>query len=184
MTTFGVLAGLAGLEHGIGEVLQGNRAPTSIMIESWPESALMRTLGGEPAMTIVPNLLVTGVLAILVALALLMWTVTFVARKQGGLILILLSVFLLLVGGGFGPPLLGTITGLVATRINASFTWWRAHLSINTRRVLARIWPWSYALCLAAWLAVLPGVPIIAYFFPLVEPGVIYPASERVADQP
>ena len=168
VTTFGVLAGLAGLEHGIGEVLQGNRAPTGIMIESWPESTLMRTLGGEPAMTIVPNLLVTGVLAILVALALLMWTVTFVARKQGGLILIFLSVFLLLVGGGFGPPLLGTITGLVATRINASFTWWRAHFSINTRRVLARIWPWSYALCLAAWLAVLPGVPIMAYFFPLL----------------
>jgi hypothetical protein len=173
-TTFGILAGLAGLEHGIGEMLQGNIAPTGIMIESWPEAEAMRILAGEPAMTIVPNLRVSGVLTILVALAILVWSMAFLPRKYGGLILLLLAVILLLVGGGFGPPLFGLIAGLVATRINASFTWWRAHLSVKTRRVLATIWPWSYALCLASWLAVLPGVPIIGYFFPLVDPGVIY----------
>lgn len=173
-TTFGLLAGLGGLEHGIGEMLQGNRAPTGIMIASWPEAAVMRTLGGEPAMTLVPNLLVSGVLTILVALAILVWSMAFLPRKYGGLTLLLLAVILLLVGGGFGPPLFGLIAGLAATRINASFTWWRAHLSVDTRRVLATIWPWSYALTLAAWLAVLPGVPIISYFFPLVEAGVIY----------
>lgn len=173
-TTFGVIAALGGVEHGIGEMLQGNLAPASIMIESWPEAAVMRTLGGEPAMTIVPNLLVSGILTILVALAILVWSVAFLPRKHGGLILLLLSVLLLLVGGGFGPPLFGLIAGLVATRINAPFTWWRAHLSTKARYVLSRVWPWSYVLALVAWLAVLPGVPIIGYFFPLVEAGVIY----------
>ena len=68
VATFGALAGLAGLEHGIGETLQGNRAPDGIMIVSWPGSAFFRIVAGEPAMTIVPNLLVTGILAILVSL--------------------------------------------------------------------------------------------------------------------
>lgn len=173
-TTFGVIAALGGLEHGIGEMLQGNVAPTGIMIMSWPTAETMRVLAGEPAMTLVPNLLVSGALTILVALAMFVWSIAFLPRKHGGLILLLLALILLLVGGGFGPPLLGLTAGLVATRINASFTWWRSHLSVNTRRVLARVWPWSYALTLIAWLAVLPGVPIISYFFPLVEVGVIY----------
>jgi hypothetical protein len=173
-TTFGVLAGLAGLEHGIGEVLQGNRAPAGIVIESWPDSELMRTLSGEPAMTIIPNLLVTGALAIVVSLVLLVWAVAFVPHKHGGVILILLSGILLLVGGGFGPPLLGLIAGVVATRINAGFAWWRTHLSVQAQRILANVWPWSYALCLAAWLLLFPGALILGYFFPAIDPAVIY----------
>ena len=34
VSTFGVLAGLAGVEHGIGEVLQGNVAPEGVMIST------------------------------------------------------------------------------------------------------------------------------------------------------
>lgn len=173
-STFGLLAGLGGLEHGIGETLQGNRTPAGLVIASWPESDVMRSLGGEPAMTIAPNLLVAGVLTILVAFAILAWTIAFLPGKHGGLSLMLLSMILLLVGGGFGPPLFGLIAGLVATRINAPLTWWRAHLSVSMQRILASLWSWSYALCLAAWLLVLPGVPIISYFFPLVDAGVIY----------
>src|SRR6266498_2748870 len=109
VATFGALAGLAGLEHGIGETLQGNRAPDGMLIVSWPGSAFFRIVAGEPAMTIVPNMLVTGILAILVSLAFLMWVTMFVQRKHGGLVLILLSLVMLLVGGGFGPPLLGII---------------------------------------------------------------------------
>ena len=63
VSTFGVLAGLAGIEHGIGEVFQGNVAPDWVMIESWPDSEVFDILSGEPAMTLVPNLLLTGILA-------------------------------------------------------------------------------------------------------------------------
>ncbi|HXF60171.1 MAG TPA: hypothetical protein VNK95_01060 [Caldilineaceae bacterium] len=101
----GVLAGLAGIEHGIGEILQGNIAPNGLVIESWPGSALFRVVAGEPAMTLIPNLLISGVVACLVSALILIWTTLFVQRKNGGLVLILLSLVLLLVGGGFGPPL-------------------------------------------------------------------------------
>jgi hypothetical protein len=46
-------------------------------------------------MTIVPNLLVAGVLTILVSLAVLVFAAAFVQRKNGGLVLILPSIIML-----------------------------------------------------------------------------------------
>lgn len=57
---FGVLAGLGGLTHGIGEVLQGNVKPGGIIINSWTQGPIATNMGGEPGMTIVPSLLITG----------------------------------------------------------------------------------------------------------------------------
>ena len=165
VSTFGTLAGLAGIEHGVGEIFQGNVATDGVMILSWPESEVFRILGGEPAMTIVPNLLVTGILAILFSLVFLVWATRFVQMKHGGLVLILLSVAMLLFGGGFGPPLLGIIVGSTAARINAPFTWWRAHLSAGLRHFLGKLWPWSFLTALIAWLFLLPGSIILDYFF-------------------
>jgi len=42
VSTFGALAGLADIEHGIGEILQGNVAPEAIMFLSWSDSELDR----------------------------------------------------------------------------------------------------------------------------------------------
>ena len=175
VSTFGTFAGLAGLEHGIGELLQGNAAPGGLVILSWPDSEPFRILAGEPAMTIVPNLFATGILAILVSSIFLVWTTMFVQRKNGGLVLILLSVVMLLVGAGFGPPTLGVIVGAAATRINAPLIWWRSHLSLGSRRFLARLWPWSFAAGFIAWLLVLPGTIIFDHFFAVDNPDLVVP---------
>jgi hypothetical protein len=103
VSTFGALAGLAGIEHGVGEVLQGSVDPGGVMILSWPDSELFRSLAGEPAMTIIPNVLATGILAILVSMTFLVWATMFAQRRGGGLILLVLSALMLLAGGGFGP---------------------------------------------------------------------------------
>ena len=58
-------------------------------------------------MTIVPNLLVTRTFAILFFLIFLVWVTMFVQRKNGGLVLILLSIVMplvALVDGGIFPP--------------------------------------------------------------------------------
>jgi hypothetical protein len=174
-STFGTVAGVAGIEHGIGEVLQGNVAPDGMMILSWPGSELFEILTGEPAMTIVPDLLATGILAILVSLIFLVWATMYVRRKNGGLVLILLSIVMLLVGGGFGPPILGVIVGVAATRINAPLTWWRAHLSIGSRRFLAKVWPWCLVAGVIAWLLVLPGTILLDLFFGVDDPNLVVP---------
>lgn len=165
VSTFGAFMALGGIEHGIGEILQGNVTSGGVMIQSWPESEFFRSLGGEPAMTLIPNLLVTGILAVLVSLALLLWSVLFVHRKRGGLVMILLSGAMLLVGGGIFPPIFSALVGVVATRIRSTLTWRRGRPSEGVRRFLARLWPWSYAVCMAAWLAVLPGIPLIESLF-------------------
>jgi hypothetical protein len=175
VSTFGALAGLAGIEHGIGEAIQGNVAPDGVRIESWPESEVFDLLSGEPAMTIVPNLLATGILAIIVSLVFIVWATMFVQRKNGGLVLMLLAVVMLLVGGGFGPPIFGLIVGAVATRINAPLTWWRTQLSSGSRRFLAKLWTWSYVAGVIAWLLVLPGTVLLDFYFGVSDLDFIVP---------
>lgn len=163
-STFGTIIALAGIEHGIGEIFQGNVAPTGIMILSWPESEFFRSLGGEPAMTIIPNFLITGILALLVSLALLIWATGFVQRKNGGWFMIFLSIVLLLVGGGIFPPIFGILIGAVATKINAQAADQKANRPTGFQHFLAKLWPWSYAACIISWLLLLPGVPLIDRF--------------------
>jgi len=167
---FGVLAGLGGLTHGIGEVLQGNVAPDGILIESWTQGPIATNMGGEPGMTIVPNLLVTGILNILVSLAVLVWAAAFVQRKNGGWILIFLSIAMMLVGGGFGPPIIGILAGVAGTGINAPLTWWRKHLPVNVRRFLAKLWPWVFGICVINGVFLVIGSVILVCVFGLNNP--------------
>ena len=173
-STFGALTALAGIEHGIGETLQGNVAPKGMMILSWPEASFFQIMAGEPAMTVVSNLLATGILAILFSTIFLVWATMFVQEKYGGLVLILLSTVLLLVGGGFGPPIFGVVIGAAATRINSPPTWWRAQLPDGLRHFLGKLWPWSYGACLLAWLSMFPGTNILYYFFGVDNPNLIF----------
>jgi hypothetical protein len=161
VSAFGTLAAIAGIEHGTGEILQGNTAPGGILILSWPDTPFFQVMVGEPAMTVVPNLLVTGILAVLVSLVLLVWVWRFVHRKHGGLGLILISLLLLLVGGGFGPPLLGLILGVAATGIRSPLTWWRSHLPYGLRSFLGKLWRVSLLAGLLGWLFLFPGVNLL-----------------------
>lgn len=128
-------------------------------------------------MTIIPNLLITGVLAIIVSLSIMVWTVAFVQRKNGGLVLILLSILLLLVGGGFGPPLIGIIVGAAGTKINAPLPWWRKRLSVNTRRLLSKLWPWSLIASLLSYFYLFPVSIILWHLFGVYNPSIILGVS-------
>ncbi|HVP17159.1 MAG TPA: hypothetical protein VMT42_07315 [candidate division Zixibacteria bacterium] len=95
-------------------------------------------------MTIIPNFLVTGILAIIVSIIVIIWAAKFIQRKNGSLVLILLSTILFLVGGGLATLVILIITCAIATRINKPLTYWRAHLSGNTNRFLAKLWPYPF----------------------------------------
>jgi hypothetical protein len=99
----GVIAGITGGSHGPGETLQGNVAPSGIVIEAWPALTL---LVGEPAMTLIPNFFVTRVLATIFGILVTIVAAVYIHRKNGGLVLILLSILMLAVGGGIIPRLL------------------------------------------------------------------------------
>jgi hypothetical protein len=167
---FGILAGLGGLTHGIGEVLQGNVAPDGIWIYSWTQGPIATNMGGEPGITIVPNLLVTGILTIIVSLIVILWAAAFVQKKNGGRIILLLSVIMLLVGGGVGPPIIGILAGVAGTGIEAPLTWWRKHLSVNYRHVLAQLWPWIFGVTVINGVFLCVGSVILVYLIDLNNP--------------
>ena len=167
----GVLAGLGGMTHSIGEILQGNVAPDGLVINSWTPGPIATNLGGEPGMTLIPNLLVTGVLTILVSMAVIIWAASFVQRKRGGWILILLSVTMLLMQGGFAPSIIGVLAGAAGTRIRATANGWRPYLSSNARRLPARLWTWIFAVCVANGIFLVIGSVFLAHSFGLNNLG-------------
>jgi len=142
-STLGVLVGVAGIEHGFFEILQGNVSPSGIMIEAIGPAQRFWEYGTERALTIIPNFFVTGILAIIVGILVTIWAVAFIDRKYGAGILLLLSITLWLVGGGFAPIFMSILASAAATRINKPLKWWRTHLSVNTQALLAKLWSWS-----------------------------------------
>ncbi|MBU0493785.1 MAG: hypothetical protein KKA73_13360 [Chloroflexi bacterium] len=155
----GVYAGLLGMEHGVFEILQGNVAPAGLLINALGPPCQADTVWHAcyPALTIVPNFLVTGVLTIVTGLVVLIWAAALVGKKHGGLVLILLSVLMLPVGGGFIAPFIGIVAGVTGTRIGAPLTGWPNGLL----RALGRLWPWPLII-LALWV---PGAWVLGYFF-------------------
>lgn len=110
----GVLAGIGGFTHAIGEVLQGGASPSGIVFDSWTREPMATNLGGEPAMTLVPNLLLAGILTMLASVAVIAWSAVCPGHRWYGRVLLLLSVVMLLVGGGFAPPLIGMLAAVAA----------------------------------------------------------------------
>lgn len=168
-STFGLLSGLGGITHGIGEILQGNVTPSGIVINSWTQGPIATNMGGEPAMTIMPNLMVTGLFTIIFSLSTIVWSIVFVQRKHGDLVLILLSIVMLLVGAGFAPPILGILAGVAGLGIHAR-TWWGTRLPINFQHFLAKLWPWFFGICLLNGIFLVIGSIILVYFFELNNP--------------
>jgi hypothetical protein len=157
VATIGAIFGFSGMTHGFAETLQGNRPTGGPLIDAiaagsswtrWSE-------GGEGAFTIVPNFLLTGILAMLVGLAIIVWSLGFVHRRYGPTIYLLLFVLLFLVGGGIGQVVFFIPAWAVATRIHKPLTWWHEALPAGLRRGLAQLWPWLLAAASALILTAL-----------------------------
>jgi hypothetical protein len=73
-STVGVLTGLLGIEHGYFETLQGTVAPRGIIMYAIGPPCQPDKVwhGCEPAITLIPNFLVTGVLAIIVGFTIML----------------------------------------------------------------------------------------------------------------
>lgn len=164
-STFGVLVGLAGIEHGVFEMLQGNIKPDGLLIDAIGPAQRFWEYSSETALTIVPNMLITGILAIIVGSAVTIWATYYVNKKYGARVLMLLSILLWLVGGGFAPILMAIFAFIAASRIDKPLNWWCAHLPEFLRDLLARFWPWSILLYVVTFVA---GVEIAIFGYPLL----------------
>ena len=164
-STLGILVGLAGIEHGFFERLQGDITPSSVWIDAIGPEQRIWEYATETAITIVPNYFWTGILAILLGLTVTIWAAAFIERKYGPQIFFILSVTLWLVGGGYAPIFLTIFATITATRINKPLTWWKSHLSGSVRDFFVKLWPGSVVgLVITFWA----GVEIAIFGYPLL----------------
>jgi len=165
-SALGVCAGVSGLDHGFFEALQGNTATPGLIVQAIGPAQRMWIHGTEEAFTIVPNFLVTGILAMVVGLLTIAWSISFIDRPNGSRVLLLLGGLLFLVGGGIGMLVFLLFGWAVARRIHRPLTWWRSVLPAGAGSVLSMVWPGLVAVGLVLYafalevaiVGVVPGV--------------------------
>ena len=164
VAVFGVIFAIGGMGHGYFETLQGNTPTNGLVIDAISESTRTWVYGGEPAFTLIPNFLMTGIAATAVSIAIIIWSLGFLHTRHGATVFLLLFVLLFLVGGGIGQIPFFLTAWAFATRINKSLTWWRRVLPEGVRRTIARIWPWTL---IASALLILLALEIAIFgYFP------------------
>lgn len=145
VVTLGVMLALSGmLAHGLFEVLQGKTPTGGLFIEAIGEAQRMWEHGTEGAFTIIPNFLLTGLLAMAVSLCIIVWSIGFLHNKHGPAIFLFLFILLFLVGGGVAQVAFFIPACAASTRIHKPLAWWRRVLPEGLRRVLAKLWLWFY----------------------------------------
>jgi hypothetical protein len=164
----GVVAGIGGIEHGILEMMQGNRVPSGRVVEAIGAAQRFWVHGTEPAFTLIPNFLVTGILAMIVGLMVIIWAIAFIDKKYGALIFFCLSTILFLVGGGFAPPVFAIVAILAALLMNRPFRWLRTHIPEKLIDLLSKLWiivllPFI-ALSLIEMITAIFGYPLLWFF--------------------
>jgi len=95
------------------------------------------------------------VLATLLGVALIFWSLRFLNRSYGPTIFLLLSVASFLVGGGVAQVVLFTMNWAAATRISASLGFWHWLIPQPIRGALSRSWRWTVATATLFFLAAL-----------------------------
>ena len=159
--------GVSGLDHGFFEALQGNTATPGLVVQAIGPAQRMWIHGTEEAFTIVPNFLVTGILAMAVGLLMIAWSIGFIDRPNGSRVLLLLGGLLFLVGSGIGMLVFLLFGWAVARRIHRPLTWWRSFLPAGVCRILAQAWPGLVALVLVLYafaleIAIVGFVPAVS----------------------
>jgi hypothetical protein len=166
VAVLGTIFGVSGMSHGFFETLQGNVPTGGTYIFAIGEAQKMWPHGNEPAFTLIPNFLLTGIAAMMVGLALLVWSLGFVHKKHGPTVILLLFMLLLLVGGGVAQLLFFPWLWLVSTRIHQPLDWWRKVLPVRLQQAFAALWPWVLVLsagllAFALFLATTGFVPTV-----------------------
>ncbi|MDY0296851.1 MAG: hypothetical protein RB296_05985 [Acidobacteriota bacterium] len=141
-TTIGVFFGLfSGVNHGIFEILQGNRATDGLLISAIGPAQRFWVEGHEPAFTIIPNYMITGILSVIVGLVIVVWSIRFLPIRHGRTVFLGLFTLSFLVGGGIGQVFFFLPAWAFATRMGKPLTWWRRMLPPAIRPFLSRLWP-------------------------------------------
>jgi hypothetical protein len=140
-TTTGVFFGLfSGVNHGLFEVLQGNKPTGGLLIHAIGEAQRFWPLGTEDAFTLIPNFMITGIASMIVGLAIVIWSIGFLPSRYGRTVFLGLFILSFLVGGGIGQAFFFIPAWAFATRMGKPLNWWRKVLPRGAWPYLSRLW--------------------------------------------
>ena len=140
VATIGIIFGIGGMGHGFFEALQGNTATNGHFIDAIGEANRMWLYGNEPAFTLIQNFLVTGIAAMLVGAAAIIWSAGFMHRQHASLVFLALFILLFAVGGGIAQVIFFMIGWAMSTRIHKPLKWWKRVLPSATLGFLSKLW--------------------------------------------
>jgi len=169
-TTIGVFFGLfSGVNHGFFELLQGNTPTDGLVINAIGEAQRFWAEGTEPAFTIIPNFMVTGLASMIVGLAIVIWSIWFLPSKHGRSVFLGLFILLFLVGGGIGQVFFFIPAWAFATRLDKPLTGWRKVLPRSSWSLLSQLW---MVILVLATILMLIGLEmaIFGYFPGMTDP--------------
>lgn len=174
MVSFGIIIGLVGILHGIGEILQGSALVTDNMItalpDNWPNAEFFTVMEGQPAFSLFTGIpfYLLGIFAIVVSIALILHSVFFIAKKNGLLIFALLNVGVALFGAGVGTPItLGlplVVFAWIAKRYHKP-----KERSKSVDKLNLRIFNLFYGLQIFSWVLFCPGLVIVSAYGKIPE---------------
>jgi hypothetical protein len=171
-TTIGVFFGLfSGVNHGFFEFLQGNKPTDGLFIYAIGEAQRFWPLAGELAFTLIPNFPITGIVSMIVGVAITIWPIWFLPTRHGRTVFLGLFVLSFLVGGGIGQAFFFIPAWAFATRMGKPLAWWRKVLPRSAWPFLARLWIVTLVLVVIVMLIVWE-MAIFGYF-----PGITDPVS-------
>ena len=164
-TVIGVFFGLfSGVNHGVFEILQGNKPTGGLVINAIGELQRFWPEGTEPAFTLIPNYLLTGIVSVIVGILIIIWSLKFLPGKHGSTGFLALFILSFLVGGGMGQAFFFIPAWAFSTRIGKPLTWWRKVLPVSIRPFLSKLWPITLVL---ATLSMLIGLEMAIFgYFP------------------
>lgn len=168
-SVFGLVLAIAGFEHGFFEALQGNIATDGLMIQAIGKDMQLWKYGSEEAFTLIPNFLVTGILAMLISVVIMVWSIFLIHQKHAITIFLILFIILTMVGGGMGFTPFYLVVWAYARKIHSPLTWWRKRLTSKAGLWLPRLWPYTLAIATLTLLMAI-GLAIFGYL-----PGVTNP---------
>jgi hypothetical protein len=106
---------LAGM-HGYYEIVNGHKNPGGILFDAISGNSLTTNFNGWPgwpAISIIPDLLITGIVVFIIDGILLVWFLFFNNHKKWIIILVCLAILLCVCGGGFMSPFYGITAGVI-----------------------------------------------------------------------
>lgn len=172
LVTFGLILGSVGILHGIAQLLKGSTPIESRTVEAlpenWPNSEFYSMTKGSPVFSIFTGIpsYVLGVLAILISVATIVFSVTTIRRsseKTGLKLFALLGMGIFLFGAGAGTPIFMTIPALITGYLSITRTK-KKERSESKKRGFLSAFNFLYGLNIFSWILFFPGLFVLSFF--------------------